>query len=82
MAGRIEIDFREIRAHEGDKRKGFEELICQLARREKVRGGQEFRRVEGSGGDAGTEAGSLRTDLNTAIRLSISLHPRISIGHN
>ena len=56
MAGRIEIDFREIRAHEGDKRKGFEELICQLARREKVRGGQEFRRVEGSGGDAGTEA--------------------------
>ena len=56
MAGRIEIDFREIRAHEGDKRKGFEGLVCQLARREKIRSGGEFRRVEGSGGDAGTEA--------------------------
>jgi hypothetical protein len=51
----IQIDFRDIRPHEGDKRKGFEELICQLARRED-KPGARFRRVEGSGGDAGIEA--------------------------
>lgn len=56
MDGNISIDFREIRPHEGDKRKGFEELICQLARREKEPGAREFRRIEGAGGDAGVEA--------------------------
>ena len=56
MHGHSEIDFREIREYDGDKRKGFEELICQLARREKDNGEREFRRVEGSGGDGGVEA--------------------------
>ena len=56
MAGNIEIDFQEIRPHEGDKRKGFEELVCQLARREKDLGAGEFRRVEGAGGEGGVEA--------------------------
>lgn len=50
------IDFRAIRPYEGDKRKGFEELICQLARREEEQDAHEFRRIEGSGGDAGVEA--------------------------
>ncbi len=56
MAGNIELDFREIRTHEGDKRKGFEELVCQLARRDTHQNVTEFRRIEGSGGDGGVEA--------------------------
>jgi hypothetical protein len=55
MVGTTVIDFREIRPYEGDKRKGFEELICQLARRENNREAGEFRRVEGAGGDGGVE---------------------------
>jgi hypothetical protein len=50
------IDFREIRPYEGDQRKGFEELICQLARREKNSEAGVLRRVEGAGGDGGVEA--------------------------
>ncbi|WP_454060861.1 hypothetical protein [Candidatus Nitrospira salsa] len=49
------IDFHEIRSHEGDKRKGFEELVCQLARREYSSEKGECRRVEGAGGDGGVE---------------------------
>ena len=67
MAGNIEIDFQEIRPHEGDKRKGFEELVCQLARREKDLGAGEFRRVEGAGGEGG-------------IKQSIFLLPSTLIG--
>lgn len=52
----IEIDFREIRPYDGEKRKGFEELVCQLARRDQPQNASEFRRVEGSGGDGGVEA--------------------------
>jgi hypothetical protein len=52
----IAIDFREIRPYDGAKHKGFEELICQLARRERPRDAGEFRRVEGAGGDGGVEA--------------------------
>jgi hypothetical protein len=55
MVGTIVIDFREIRPYEGDKHKGFEELICQLARRENYHKTGEFRRVEGAGGDGGIE---------------------------
>jgi hypothetical protein len=55
LVGNIEIDFQEIRPYDGDKRKGFEEFVCRLARREKKENAQEFRRVEGSGGDAGVE---------------------------
>jgi len=50
------INFHEIRSHEGDKRKGFEELVCQLARREYPPEKGEYRRVEGAGGDGGVEA--------------------------
>lgn len=52
----MDIDFRNIRPLNGDKRKGFEELVCQLARREKIPGARMFRRIEGAGGDAGVEA--------------------------
>jgi hypothetical protein len=58
----IVIDFREIRPYDGDQRKGFEELICQLARREKSPGAGEFRRVEGAGGDGGVEGYCLLED--------------------
>lgn len=52
----VEIDFREIRPYYGDKRKGFEELVCQLARREMIGNARYYRRVEGAGGDGGVEA--------------------------
>ena len=52
----LPIDFRQIRPYEGDKRTGFEELVCQLARRgARVEQGT-FRRIEGAGGDGGVEA--------------------------
>lgn len=50
------MDFRGIRPYHGDKRKGFEELVCQLARREMVGDARFYRRVEGTGGDGGVEA--------------------------
>src|SRR5687767_11393497 len=56
MVETMAIDFREIRPYDGDKRKGFEELICQLARRESGHKTEEFRRVDGAGGDGGVEA--------------------------
>ena len=52
MVNNIDIDFGKIRPYDGDKRKGFEELVCQLARREN----RPLQRVEGSGGDGGVEA--------------------------
>lgn len=56
------IDFHHIRPLEGDRRYGFEEFICQLARRENVPDDWEFRRVEGAGGDGGVEAYWLQSD--------------------
>lgn len=56
MAKQTQIDFKQIRAFDGDRRKGFEELICQLARRKPPADPVEFRRVEGAGGDGGVEA--------------------------
>jgi hypothetical protein len=50
------IDFRQIRPYDGDKRSGFEELVCQLARREHTSEQGMFRRIEGAGGDGGVEA--------------------------
>jgi hypothetical protein len=41
---------------DGDRRKGFEELVCQLAHRQPPANAVAFRRVEGSGGDGGVEA--------------------------
>ncbi len=55
MVEHIQIDFQAIRQFDGDKRKGFEELVCQLARREEIPDAVEFRRIEGAGGDGGLE---------------------------
>ena len=51
MGDTLSFDFREIRPYDGDRRKGFEELLCQLARRESTHEKGEFRRVEGAGGE-------------------------------
>jgi hypothetical protein len=50
----IQIDFQHIRPLDGDRRKGFEEFVCQLGRRQ-APAGVEFRRLEGAGGDGGVE---------------------------
>ena len=50
------IDFAEIRGLKQGQRNSFEELVCQLARRDPPSGKAEFRRVDGSGGDGGVEA--------------------------
>ena len=51
-----DIDFTQIRAHDGDQRKGFEELCVQLFGTELELDGVVPHRVEGSGGDGGVEA--------------------------
>jgi len=51
----IQIDFREIRLIDGDRRKGFEEFVCQIARRHPPESAVSFKRVEGAGGDGGVE---------------------------
>lgn len=50
------IDFAQIRGMKQGQRDSFEELVCQLARRDPPAGSAEFRRVDGSGGDGGVEA--------------------------
>jgi predicted ATPase len=50
------IDFSKIRSYKGSQSAGFEELICQLGRRDQSHDSLEFRRVEGAGGDGGVEA--------------------------
>lgn len=49
-------DFTQIRSLSNGQRQSFEDLVCQLARRESVPNGSTFRRVEGAGGDGGVEA--------------------------
>ena len=49
-----DIDFKRVIAHEGEQTKGFEELCCQLARRE-ASGATKFQRFRGAGGDGGVE---------------------------
>ena len=49
------IDFSQIRNHDGSQSKGFEELVCQLARLSKPENAKEFIRKDGVGGDAGVE---------------------------
>ena len=56
------IDFSQIRSLSGGQRYSFEELVCQLARRESFAAGSTFRRVEGSGGDGGVEGYWLFSD--------------------
>lgn len=50
------MDYARIRGKDSGKHLAFEELVCQLARREPQAAGAEFRRVHGSGGDGGIEA--------------------------
>lgn len=53
--GTMEINFSNIRPHDGSKQNGFEELVCQLAHLEKPSDAERFVRKEGAGGDAGVE---------------------------
>jgi hypothetical protein len=51
----VQIDFSKIRGDLPDGQRGaFEELVCQLARRE-APAVDAFRRIEGAGGDGGVE---------------------------
>ena len=49
------INFSNIRAHNGSQASGFEELVCQLAHLQKPENALRFTRKEGAGGDAGVE---------------------------
>lgn len=51
----MEINFSNIRTHNGSKNSGFEELICQLAHLQRPESGKRFVKKEGAGGDAGVE---------------------------
>lgn len=56
------VDFSQIRSYKTGARDAFEELVCQLARLDKPEAFQEFRRIEGAGGDGGLEAYWLLSD--------------------
>lgn len=56
------IDFSQIKGFSAGQRQCFEELVCQLARRESVPEGSAFRRIEGAGGDGGVESYWLLSD--------------------
>ena len=56
------MDYRRIRGMDSGQRHTFEELICQIARRDPPEQGAEFRRIEGAGGDGGIEAYWLLSD--------------------
>ncbi len=51
----MEINFSNIKIHDGSKNNGFEELVCQLAHLERPENAKRFVRKEGAGGDAGVE---------------------------
>ena len=55
------INFTKIHGFESGQSHSFEELVCQVARKEPFPEGSEFRRVEGSGGDGGVEAYWIKT---------------------
>jgi len=50
-----ELDFRQIRNHDGSRDNGFEELVCQLAHLSPPDNADYFVRKDGAGGDAGVE---------------------------
>ncbi|WP_236513816.1 hypothetical protein [Pseudomonas tremae] len=56
------MDYRRIRGMDSGQRLAFEELVCQLARREPPAADAEFKRIEGAGGDGGIEAYWLLSD--------------------
>ncbi len=51
----MNINFSNIRTHNGSQNAGFEELVCQLAHLQKPENALRFIRKEGAGGDAGVE---------------------------
>ena len=51
-----QVDFSRINGFKKGQRNSFEELVCQLARREPNPDTSVFRRVDGAGGDGGVEA--------------------------
>ena len=51
----MNLDFSNIRTHNGSQAGGFEELVCQLAHLRKPEDALRFVRKEGAGGDAGVE---------------------------
>ncbi|MHC8365071.1 hypothetical protein ACYZT9_04085 [Pseudomonas sp. ZT5P21] len=53
------MDYRRIRGKDSGQRLAFEELVCQLARREPPAADAEFRRIEGAGGDGGIRDSAL-----------------------
>lgn len=50
------MDYSKIIGKDDGQRLSFEELVCQLARRDRPEYAKEFRRIEGSGGDGGIES--------------------------
>lgn len=50
------IDLTKIIAGEAGQRETFEELVCQIARRDPPATALEYRRIHGAGGDGGVEA--------------------------
>lgn len=50
-----DLNFSQIRNHDGSQDGGFEELVCQLAHLSPPEGADYFVRKEGAGGDAGVE---------------------------
>ena len=50
------IDFSRINSFQSGPRDSFEEIICQLARREDFPKNSVYKRVDGAGGDGGVEA--------------------------
>ena len=50
------FEFLKINGFEKGQRESFEELVCVLAKREKLSGAVKYQRVEGAGGDGGVEA--------------------------
>ena len=75
----VEIDFFSIRAYEGSRQKGFEQLVCQLAQHSKPENADEFIRKDGAGGDAGVECyWRLRDGSEHAWQAKYFLHPLTS----
>ena len=69
-----DIDFKNIRAHNGSRHGGFEELSVQLFRSSITKNIAQITRVEGSGGDGGAEAFvALPDNSEMASRRSISI---------
>lgn len=58
----VNLNFANIRHHEGSQNTGFEELVCQLARLQKPESGVRFVKKAGAGGDAGVECYWILTD--------------------